>query len=165
MLTPLDIYGKTFGKGFRGYEQQEVDSFLATLVKDFEDLYKENIELKERQELLNGKLASYQQLEKTMQNTLLVAQTTAEELKESARRESELLLKETENKAKLLLSEAELGIQAKKQELNGFVAKHNEELEQIKKQVNVCKAKLRNLLETELALLNQEPEAKSDNED
>ena len=56
MLTPLDIYGKTFGKSFRGYDQQEVDKFFQELISDYETLYKENIDLKEREDLNKNKL-------------------------------------------------------------------------------------------------------------
>lgn len=129
MLTPLDIYGKTFTKSLRGYETQEVDAFLAKVVKTFEDLYKENIELKEKQEHNKATLERYQQLEKTMQNTLMIAQSTAEEVKENAARDRELLIRETENKIQKMLTEAEFEIQAKKREIevNSLVAKSQAE--------------------------------------
>ena len=77
MFTPLDLKNKTFTKGFRGYETEEVDKFFAQVVKDFERLYQDNIELKETVERVSAKLEYYQQMEATMQNTLVVAQETA----------------------------------------------------------------------------------------
>lgn len=129
MLTPLDIYGKTFTKSLRGYETQEVDAFLTKVVKTFEDLYKENIELKEKQEHNQATLERYQQLEKTMQNTLMIAQSTAEEVKENAARDKELLIREAENKIQKMMAEAELDIQAKKRdvEVSSLVAKNQAE--------------------------------------
>ena len=61
MFTPLDLKNKTFTKGFRGYETEEVDKFFAQVVKDFERLYQDNIELKETVERVSAKLEYYQQ--------------------------------------------------------------------------------------------------------
>ncbi len=167
MLTPLDIYGKTFAKGFRGYETQEVDDFMAALVKDFEELYKENIALKEEQERLKSKVEHYQQLESTMQNTLLIAQSTAEEVKAAAKRDSDLLLRETEGKTAQMLREAEMNVKrmlddadmktkVKRQELDNTVTQAEQKLAQIKNDGAACRAKLRSLLETELRVLSEE---------
>ena len=67
MFTPLDLKNKTFTKGFRGYETEEVDKFFVQVVKDFERLYQDNIELKETVERVSAKLEYYQQMEATMQ--------------------------------------------------------------------------------------------------
>lgn len=152
MLTPLDIYGKTFSKSLRGYEAQEVDAFLAKVVKTFEDLYKENIELKEKQEHNQATLERYQQLEKTMQNTLMIAQSTAEEVKENATRDRELLLREAENKIQKMLTDAELDIQAKKREIDVSILVAKSQADEIKDQA----------LKEKEALLKQVQEIKED---
>ena len=92
MFTPLDLKNKTFTKGFRGYETEEVDKFFAQVVKDFERLYQDNIELKETVERVSAKLEYYQQMEATMQNTLVVAQETADEVKKTAKRKHRFCL-------------------------------------------------------------------------
>ncbi|MDF2569775.1 MAG: divIVA, partial [Sporomusa sp.] len=56
MLTPLDIHSKEFKRSFRGYNEEEVDEFLDKVIKDYETLYRENIDLKETIERLNSKL-------------------------------------------------------------------------------------------------------------
>ena len=48
MITPLDIQNKEFKKSFRGYKESEVDQFLDEIIEDYEKLYKENIELKDK---------------------------------------------------------------------------------------------------------------------
>ena len=65
MFTPLDLKNKTFTKGFRGYETEEVDKFFTQVVKDFERLYQDNIELKETVERVSAKLEYYQPLCRT----------------------------------------------------------------------------------------------------
>ncbi|HOB21135.1 MAG TPA: DivIVA domain-containing protein, partial [Candidatus Atribacteria bacterium] len=57
-LTPMDIHNKEFSKAFRGYNEDEVDQFLDEIVEEFERLYKENIELKDRISALNDQISS-----------------------------------------------------------------------------------------------------------
>ena len=83
MLTPLDLNNKNFSKGFRGYDTEEVDEFFAKVAKDFERLYQDNVELKDAVERVSAKLEYYQQMESTMQNTLVIAQETADEEKQN----------------------------------------------------------------------------------
>lgn len=153
MLAPLDIYGKKFNKGFRGYEQNEVDDFLKTLVNDYETLYNANIELKEREENLKNKLEQYKQLEKTMQNTLMVAQTTAEEIKTNALKEKEVIIKEAETIAEKIISDAQMAMNSEKQKHILEINNAKTACESIKKTGRTSLAKLRNLLETELKIL------------
>lgn len=47
-LSPLDIHNKVFGKAFRGYDEEEVNEFLVVVGKEYEKVYKENLELKEQ---------------------------------------------------------------------------------------------------------------------
>ena len=47
MLTPLDLNGKTFSKGFRGYDTDEVNQFFSQISRDYERLYQDNVELKD----------------------------------------------------------------------------------------------------------------------
>ena len=106
MFTPLDLKNKTFTKGFRGYETEEVDKFFAQVVKDFERLYQDNIELKETVERVSAKLEYYQQMEATMQNTLVVAQETADEVKKTSEKKAQVLLDETTTKCEGMKTDA-----------------------------------------------------------
>lgn len=45
-LTPLDIHNKEFSKGFRGYDEDEVNEFLDQIIKDYEILIREKKSLK-----------------------------------------------------------------------------------------------------------------------
>ena len=102
MLTPQDIKNKTFTKGFRGYEVEEVDKYLAELRKEYEYLFTDNMELKETIERVSSKLEYYQQMEATMQSTLAVAQETADEVKANSEKKAALLelLKKNSNQIK-----------------------------------------------------------------
>ena len=79
-LTPVDIYNKEFSKVLRGYSQDEVDEFLDDIIEEFERLYKENQDMKEKLETFEGQIGRYKTIEDTLKETLVTAQQTAEEL-------------------------------------------------------------------------------------
>ena len=144
MLTPMEIHNKEFKKGMRGYKEEEVDEFLDKVVTDFEKLYRENGELKDKLSVINERVDTYNLMEKTLQNTLVVAQTTAEDVVVNARKKSEVIIKEAEEQAKRLIDEA-----------NKSVADIHRNYENLKKDAQVFKTRFRTLLESELESLNE----------
>ena len=69
-LTPMEIHNKDFPRKFRGYDPDDVDQFLDMIVEDFEKLYKENIDIKEKYRLAKEKLDTYRAIEETLKETL-----------------------------------------------------------------------------------------------
>ena len=106
MLTPLDIHNKEFKKSIRGYDVNDVDEFLDEVIKDFESLYKENLEIKEQVQKQKENLERYKEMEETLQNTMILAQKLAEEAKRNAEKESELIIWEARKKAEQVISGA-----------------------------------------------------------
>ena len=78
MLTPMDIHNREFKKGFRGYSEEDVDTFMDQLAVDYEKVYREYCEMKETTEKMKDKLGQYEKMESTMNSTLMLAQETAE---------------------------------------------------------------------------------------
>ena len=143
MITPLDIENKKFSKQLmNGYSVEEVDEFLDDLTIDYEKAYKESTELKSRVDDLEKSLLHYKTIEDTLQNTLLMAQSTAEEVKDVARQQAEQIIKEAEGNARKSVDDLGQEILMKKKEL-----------EDIKKQFDVYKAKMESLLISQLELL------------
>ena len=105
-LTPLDIRHKEFKRGMRGYADVEVDEFLDEVADEYERLFKENIDLQERVEALEEKVAGYKRIEETLQKTLVTAQASAEELKQNASKQAQLILHDAELKARQMVNEA-----------------------------------------------------------
>lgn len=108
MLTPVDIHNKEFKRGFRGYNMEEVDDFLDQVVNDYEKLYRENSQLKKEIELNAKQLDQYHQLEKNLQDTLLVAQRTAEEVTTTANQRADETRAAAKQAADNLTHEAEI---------------------------------------------------------
>ena len=105
-LTPLDIHHKEFGHALRGYNEVEVDQFLDQVADELERLFKENIDLSERIEALEEKVRSYQDMERTLHNTLVSAQKSADEIITKAQDEASVVLKDAEVKAKEIIHAA-----------------------------------------------------------
>ena len=100
MLTPLDIENKKFSKQMmNGYSVEEVDDFLDQITADYEKIYKDNAEMKKKVDELEKNLVHYKTIESTLQNTLVMAQSTAEEVKDIARQQAEQIVKEAEDTA------------------------------------------------------------------
>jgi cell division initiation protein len=105
-LTPLDIRHKEFNRGMRVYADSEVDELLDAVADAFDRLLKENIDLGERVEALDEKIAHYHMIEDTLQKTLISAQQSADELKANATKEGELILRDAELKARQMVNES-----------------------------------------------------------
>ena len=143
MITPMDIRNKEFKKAFRGYKENEVDEFLDKVIGDYERIYRENGELKERISIDNERLESYSSMEKSLQSTLLIAQTTAEDIVSNSRKKAGMIIKEAEEQARRIIEDA-----------NTSVIKINKDFEELKKEVQVFKTRFKTLLESELEALN-----------
>ncbi len=143
MITPLDIEEKRFSrKRMNGYSVEEVDDFLDELSVDYSKNYKEVSELTAKVEELTKSLAHYKTIEETLQNTLVMAQSTAEETKRLAQQQAEQIIKEAEGAA-------QKGVEDLKQEIK----MKQIELDDIKKQFDIYKAKMESLLISQLELL------------
>ena len=95
MITPLDIENKKFSKQMmNGYNVEEVDDFLDDLTVDYSKNYKEITELRSKVEELNKSLEHYKTIETTLQNTLVMAQTTAEDIKNVAKQQADQIIKD-----------------------------------------------------------------------
>ena len=143
MITPLDIENKKFSKQMvNGYNVDEVDEFLDEITTDYERLYKENKALKENAEELHNDVGQYKNIESTLQNTLVIAQKTADEIQNVAKQQAEHIIKDAEYQAKTRIDE-----------LNTQIMMKEREIEELKKQFNVYKAKMESLLISQLELI------------
>ena len=105
MLTPIDVQAKTFKSGM-GYSKADVDSFLTNLYADYETLYRENMELKDKTSLLNESLNHYKDIEKSLQKSLVLAETTSEETIASAKTNAAVIEQEARVKAEAIVADA-----------------------------------------------------------
>lgn len=143
MITPMDIHNKEFEKGFRGYDTEAVDAFMTELVHDYEVLYRENREMTDKIEQLEKRLAQYEQMEATMNNTLALAQETGENVKKSARKEADLILQEAEQERQNILRDAQRSLR-----------EAHDKYAVIRNEIAVFRAKMESILNSQLQLLD-----------
>ncbi len=144
-LTPMDIHNIEFSRSFRGYHEDEVDQFLDKIVDEFEKLYKENMELKDRVNALGEQISQYRTMENTLKETLVTAQKTADEVTALAQKKAELIQQEAEEHARRIIDSA-----------NNNVVEIQKEYQEAKKQVQIFKSKFRALLEAQMELVSSD---------
>jgi len=145
MLTPLDIHNKEFGRSLRGYNEDEVNEFLDRVIKDYEGLIRENRSLEEKIAGLEERLHHFQALEETLSKSIIVAQETAEEVKANARKEAQLIVKESEKNADRIINEAL--VKSRKMAM---------EIDEIQKQASIFRARFRSLVQAQLEMLDSD---------
>ena len=143
MLTPLDIENKKFQKQMmNGYNVDEVDDFLDEITVDYEKLYKENSELRSEIDRSKGDLEKYRNIEQTLQNTLVMAQKTADDIKNNAQDEADSIIRNARSK-----------MQESVDELTKESETRKREFAETKKQFDIYRAKMEALLISQLELL------------
>ncbi|MBB6449371.1 cell division initiation protein [Geomicrobium halophilum] len=144
-LTPTDIHNKQFSKTFRGYDEDEVNEFLDQVIKDYETTIREKDELFGKVNELEEKLDHFSNIEETLNKSIYVAQESAEDVKRSAQKESQLIIKEAEKNADRIINDA--------------LAKSRKvalEIEELKKQASVYRMRFKMLIESQLEMLQDE---------
>ena len=107
-LTPLEIQQMVFQVRMRGYDRDEVNRFLEEVAQAVEAVNRDNAALRERVSLMEQQIADLRRNETTLSNTLLSAQSMADDVKKSAQREADLVMKEAELKGSELLRQARM---------------------------------------------------------
>ncbi len=141
--TPLEITQREFSRRFRGIDPDEVQHYLEHLAEEMTRLLHQVGEQAAQIQRLEAQIKGYQDREDTLRNTLLAAQQMSDEMKATAKREGELLLKEAELRAERLMDQAH-------QKLGQVQA----EVAELKRQRDLFAAKLRGLLKTHTDLLD-----------
>lgn len=142
-LSPLDIHNKEFTKTFRGYNEDEVNEFLAQIIKDYEILLKEKKDLEARLKSSTEEVNRYTSIEETLQKSIIIAQEAAEEVRRNSQKEAKLIVKEAEKNADRIVNEALT--KARKVAI---------EIDELKKQSKVFRNRFKMLVEAQLDLLN-----------
>lgn len=150
-LTPLDIKQQQFRMKFRGYDGDEVDTFLEIVAADFEALIRENSSLKEKLSELQSEVDEMRKMDKELKNTLLSAQQLKEDITSNAAREAQLVVKEARLKAEEIVRQAQARL-----------SKAQEEVEALKKQRDLFAIKLRSIIDSHLKMLEMESKGEAE---
>lgn len=119
-ITPLDIQQMVFKTSFRGYDKEEVNRFLEEIAETVELLNRDNAVQREKIVLLEQQITELKRTEVTLSNTLVSAQSLAEDVKRSAQRESDLVIKEAELKAGEMIRQARVELHNTQRDLTAL---------------------------------------------
>jgi cell division initiation protein len=139
MITPLEIQEKEFGRGLKGFKEEEVNEFLDQITLDLERLLAENDQLQMENQKLREELKKFQESEHSVINTLETAKALMNDISVSA-----------EKRAQILLKNAELEAQTMMREAKETVARMNDEHTVLTNKLATFRRKYKELLEGEL---------------
>jgi cell division initiation protein len=143
-ITPVDIQHKSFKKALQGYDRAEVDGFLDEIIETLEDEAQHRAALEAEIADLKERVSHFKAMEESLQNTLVLAQRTADETKASAHKEADLI----REKARL---EAEREIASYNDAIGEVRREHQRTVEASEK----ARSELRSLLMTHLSLVEK----------
>ena len=157
-LTPLDVRKKRgdFRRILRGYDPEEVDTFMDLVAERFEELVRENLSLGEERERLARQLEALEGREKAVQDALVTAQKLREEVGDQSRREAEGLREQASRMAEVLKAEAETEIQRRLNEAEALVRERQRALEDLERSRLKFLKSFRSLLEREMDAVDVE---------
>lgn len=142
-LTSMDISNKEFKKAMRGYDVDEVNDFLDKVSEDYESLFKENSSLKEKIEIMKEQVDHYKKMEVTIQNTLVMAQNAADQAKEVAQKQAEMILNNANDAAKKILDKG-----------NEQVVSVTKDYDRVKQEFVKFKTQYRNFMNVQMEMFN-----------
>ena len=144
MLSLNEIKNHEFKKGI-GYTKKSVDDFVNEIVESFEEVNRENAELKEKLTTLSEGMQYYKSIEKTLQKSLVLAQKTADEKKEKALSNAKIIEKVARSRADSIITKAKADLDA--------IYRQTDELN---RRFELYKSYVKNLITTQLDLINSD---------
>ena len=144
MLSLNEIKNHEFKKGI-GYTKKSVDDFVNEIVESFEEVNRENTELKEKLTTLSEGMQYYKSIEKTLQKSLVLAQKTADEKKEKALNNAKIIEKVARSRADSIITKA-------KNDLDAIYRQTDE----LNRRFELYKSYVKNLITTQLDLINSD---------
>lgn len=170
----MDIHNKQFKKKMRGYDEDEVNEFLNQIITDFEQLLTERKEMKNELEEKDDRLAQFENIEESLNKSIVVAQEAADQLKVNSQKESEITLQEAQNKSDSIMRDAQHNADTLLKEAVEKARKIDQETEDLRKQSRIFRQRLQLMVESQLDLIKDEqwdnilstqeiPEAKLEN--
>lgn len=145
MLTSIEIRNQQFDGKMRGYNKEQVDTFLKDVAQSVEALTKENKELKEELDWALKRLDNYEEMQESLNKSILVAQDAADQLKSNSVKEANVIVTDAQNQADMMIREAV-------SEVNSI----NHEMRELKKRSRAFKQKLQIMVESQLELIKSQ---------
>ena len=125
-VSPLDLRQQRFHTRFRGFDKIEVTSFLAAVAEDYEQALRETDRLRQDLANMEAVLSEHREHEKSLRTTLMTAQRLSDDIKTSAEKEAERILREAGVRSQMLLEKAEARLEDVQREIDGLKLKRRD---------------------------------------
>ncbi len=142
MYTPIELENITFKKSTFGYNQDEVMEFVDRIYEDYDKLYKENLALKDKNNMLSDAIREYKSMEDALRDTVVTAHSISDEVKKNAHKEAEVIIKEANVQKDEMFAKAN-------EELSAIQA----QIASLKQEFNIYKSKIRSLIQSQIDIL------------
>ena len=152
-ITSLEIKDKTFSTRFRGFDPEEVDEFLDIVVRDYEDLVRSNHDKDLHIKSLEERLSYFDEMKDSLSQSVLIAQDTAERVKQTAHDRSNNIIHQAEQDAHRLLEEAKYKANEILRQATDNAKKVAVETEELKNKSRVFHQRLKSTIESQLAIV------------
>lgn len=156
MLTPIDIQNHNLKTGVRGYSKKETDDFLEEILASYEEIYKENHELKEKISSLSDGIQYYKNMENTLQKALVLAEKTSAETQEAAKSTADALVSEAQAKAEAIKKEAEAYAEIAKADANRELESTRDHVKKLVQSYENYRLQFKKLAESQIEMLENE---------
>jgi cell division initiation protein len=157
-LTPLDIQQQKFQVKWRGYDKQEVETFLEMISEDVESLMQECNKLKSEIQKCEAQLVDFRENERAIQQTIMTTQKVSDDLKRNAQREAELIISEAKVAAGRIMNDARAQAEKVVGDSRYEVGKLTKELHDLKNRKMDYEVSFKSILESQLQLLQSAQE-------
>ena len=145
MYTPIELENITFKKAALGYDKDEVMGFISRIYQDYDKLYKENLTLKDKNNMLSDAIREYKSMEDALRDTVVTAHSISDEVKKNAHKEAEVIIKDATLQKEEMIAKA-------LQEADEIQAK----VANLKQEFSIYKSKIRSLIQSQLEILDME---------
>ena len=152
-ITSLEIKDKTFGTRFRGFDPEEVEEFLEIVVRDYEDLVRSNHDKELHIKSLEERLSYFDEMKDSLSQSVLIAQDTAERVKQAAQDRSNNIIQQAEQDSQRLLEEAKYKANEILRQATDNAKKVAVETEELKNKSRVFHQRLKSTIESQLAIV------------
>ncbi|MBQ6285820.1 MAG: DivIVA domain-containing protein [Bacilli bacterium] len=145
---------KKFDTVFRGYDKQQVQTFLDDVIKNYEVLLNKSQKTQEENIRLNEQIKYYQNIEDRMNRAIYNAESASDQIKKNARREADMLITEARHNASRIINDALLKAE-----------KAQNHADQLKRNTNALKRRLRQIIQNQLDVIEEMDRVDFDNID
>ena len=125
-VSPLDLRQQRFRTTFRGFDKVEVTSFLTAVAEDYEQALRDTDRLRQDLARMEAVLNEHRENEKNLRSTMMTAQKLSDDIKASAGKEAERIVREAEGRSDLLLDKTQARLEDIQREIDGMKMKRKD---------------------------------------